>query len=131
MGKGFPLEKAPPSEIPYLFIFATGTGVGPIKALIESDALKVQLTTCHQGSPLHEHIECAVCLVCGPQPPRCAFLLPEEHGPAAQARERQLTRLYYGTFNPDMTAYKALIPEWEASGVEVRLTPSSGPEALV
>ncbi|CAK0742717.1 hypothetical protein CVIRNUC_001416 [Coccomyxa viridis] len=76
MGKGFPIEKAPPSKIPYLFIFATGTGVGGIKALIESDALK--------------------------------------------ARERQLTRLYYGTFNPDMTAYKALIPEWEASGVEVK-----------
>ena len=61
----------------------------------------------------------------GAAAPRCAFLLPDEHGPAAQARERQLTRLYYGTFNPDMTAYKALIPEWEASGVEVLLTPSA------
>ena len=49
MGKGFPIEKAPPSEIPYLFIFATGTGVGGIKALIESDALKVQLATCHHA----------------------------------------------------------------------------------
>ena len=41
MGKGFNLEKAPPAEFPYLFIFATGTGIGPIKALIESHALKV------------------------------------------------------------------------------------------
>ncbi len=34
-------------------------------------------------------------------------------------KERQLTRLYYGTFNPEMTAYKALIPEWQALGLEV------------
>ena len=37
----------------------------------------------------------------------------------AQAKERQLTRLYYGTFNPEMTAYKGLAAEWQASGVEV------------
>ena len=38
---------------------------------------------------------------------------------AVQVKERQLTRLYYGTFNPEMTAYKALIPEWQALGLEV------------
>lgn len=27
--------------------------------------------------------------------------------------------MYYGTFNPEMTAYKGLISEWQASGVEV------------
>ena len=43
MGKGFSVEKAPPAEFPYLFIFATGTGIGPIKSLIESHALKVAL----------------------------------------------------------------------------------------
>ena len=43
MCKGFPVEKVPPAEVPYLFIFATGTGIGPIKALIESDTLKVIL----------------------------------------------------------------------------------------
>ena len=53
MGKGFSVEKAPPAEFPYLFIFATGTGIGPIKALIESHALKVasghfsKQPTCH------------------------------------------------------------------------------------
>ena len=41
-----------------------------------------------------------------------------------QVKERQLTRLYYGTFNPEMTAYKDLIPEWQALGLEVR-APSS------
>ena len=72
-------------------------------------------------------VACWSCRMIGVQAAalRCAYSLPEQHSPAAQARERQLTRLYYGTFNPDMTAYKALIPEWEASGVEVRLTPSA------
>ena len=41
MGKGFSVESVPPAEVPYLFIFATGTGIGPIKALIESHALQV------------------------------------------------------------------------------------------
>lgn len=31
-----------------------------------------------------------------------------------------MTKLYYGTFNPESTAYKALIPEWQAAGMEVR-----------
>ena len=41
MGKGFPTQSVPPSQAPYLFIFATGTGIAPIKALIESGDLQV------------------------------------------------------------------------------------------
>ena len=41
MGNGFPLERAAPEQAPHLFIFATGTGISPIKALIESGELQV------------------------------------------------------------------------------------------
>lgn len=43
MGKGFPLDRAAPEQAPYLFIFATGTGISPIKALIESGELQVSV----------------------------------------------------------------------------------------
>ena len=46
MGKGFSVESIPPAEVPYLFIFATGTGIGPIKALIEAHALQVCFRPC-------------------------------------------------------------------------------------
>lgn len=75
MGKGFPVEKAPPAEFPYLFIFATGTGIGPIKALIASHALKVDFRgipikrTIAQGRSLF--LACAaVCMAA-----RCAMWL--------------------------------------------------------
>lgn len=64
MGKGFPIERAPPSEVPYLFIFATGTGIGPIKALIEANALQVrrkrvsQATAPILSAPKHVGLHC-------------------------------------------------------------------------
>ena len=36
-----------------------------------------------------------------------------------KASQRKDVRLYYGTFNPDKTAYKELLPEWEAAGIKV------------
>jgi NAD(P)H-flavin reductase len=39
MGNGFPVEKVPPEEFNTMLIFATGTGISPIKALIDSGAL--------------------------------------------------------------------------------------------
>lgn len=42
MGKGFPLHRAQPDQAPYLYIFATGTGISPIKALVESGELQVK-----------------------------------------------------------------------------------------
>lgn len=38
-GKGFPLERVPPADFPEMLIFATGSGIAPIKALIEAGAL--------------------------------------------------------------------------------------------
>lgn len=38
-GKGFPMERCPPSAFPTLLIFATGSGISPVRALIESGAL--------------------------------------------------------------------------------------------
>lgn len=42
MGKGFPIEKIPASEFPVVYIFATGSGISPIKALVESGALNAK-----------------------------------------------------------------------------------------
>ena len=40
-GPGFRIETAAPEEAPQVFMFATGSGISPIKALIESGALQV------------------------------------------------------------------------------------------
>lgn len=39
MGKGFPIDRAPSSQFQTVYLFATGSGISPIKALIESGAL--------------------------------------------------------------------------------------------
>ena len=41
IGSGFPVDRAPAEKYPTLVVFATGTGIAPIKALIESSALDV------------------------------------------------------------------------------------------
>ena len=41
MGQGFRMERAPAAELPTCLLFATGSGISPIKALIESDELQV------------------------------------------------------------------------------------------
>ena len=53
MGKGFRMERAPIADHPTCLLFATGSGISPIKALIESNELKVCL----------EHISYQVCCV--------------------------------------------------------------------
>eukprot|EP01025_Chloroclados_australasicus_P057254 TRINITY_DN7128_c0_g1_i3.p1 TRINITY_DN7128_c0_g1~~TRINITY_DN7128_c0_g1_i3.p1 ORF type:complete len:340 (-),score=26.92 TRINITY_DN7128_c0_g1_i3:456-1322(-) len=45
MGKGFPVDTVPASEYPDMLIFATGSGISPIKALIESGALDASSRT--------------------------------------------------------------------------------------
>ena len=42
MGKGFPVDRVPASDFDTMLIFATGTGISPIKALIDAGALDVQ-----------------------------------------------------------------------------------------
>lgn len=44
IGSGFPVDRAPAEKYPTLVVFATGTGIAPIKALIESSALDVSAT---------------------------------------------------------------------------------------
>ena len=51
MGKGFRMERAPTADHPTCLLFATGSGISPIKALKESNELKVWL----------EHISYQVC----------------------------------------------------------------------
>lgn len=38
---------------------------------------------------------------------------------STQAKQRKDVRLYYGTFNPDRTAYKESFAQWEAAGIKV------------
>lgn len=40
MGNGFNVDSVPPADFPTVLIFATGSGISPIKALIESGALQ-------------------------------------------------------------------------------------------
>ncbi|KAK9813944.1 hypothetical protein WJX73_005945 [Symbiochloris irregularis] len=42
MGKGFQVDKAPADKFPTVVIFATGTGISPIRSLIEADTLDVK-----------------------------------------------------------------------------------------
>ena len=39
--------------------------------------------------------------------------------PMGQVDKRKDVRIYYGTFNPDSTAYANLKAQWEAEGVRV------------
>lgn len=41
MGKGFKLDEAPPANYPEVIMFTAGTGIAPLKAIIESEALQV------------------------------------------------------------------------------------------
>lgn len=41
MGKGFPVDRVPPEKVSTILLFATGSGISPVKALIESGALEV------------------------------------------------------------------------------------------
>lgn len=52
MGKGFPIQRVPPEKVPNLYIFATGTGISPIKALIESGELQVKALRVMKGSDI-------------------------------------------------------------------------------
>jgi len=42
MGKGFNLAAVPVEEVPTLLLFATGSGIAPIRALIDSERLQVR-----------------------------------------------------------------------------------------
>ena len=53
-GPGFRMEKAGPKAASQVFIFATGSGITPIKALIESGNLQVSHETQTMG-PLFSH----------------------------------------------------------------------------
>ncbi|EFJ45138.1 hypothetical protein VOLCADRAFT_106094 [Volvox carteri f. nagariensis] len=72
MGKGFPLDRLPASNTTAVLMFATGSGISPIRAVIDSGTLA----------------------------------------------GRDIT-LYYGTRNTDSTAYRELLPDWQAKGVKV------------
>jgi len=41
MGKGFPIAKLPAEQYDTVLLFATGSGIAPVKALIESADLQV------------------------------------------------------------------------------------------
>lgn len=51
-GKGFQVEKVPPDQFPTLVIFATGSGISPVRSLIESGELQVSAPAFHQHLPV-------------------------------------------------------------------------------
>lgn len=46
MGKGFPIAKLPAERYSTILMFATGSGIAPVKALIESPDLQVAFLVC-------------------------------------------------------------------------------------
>lgn len=46
MGKGFPIAKLPAEQYSTILMFATGSGIAPVKALIESPDLQVAFRGC-------------------------------------------------------------------------------------
>ena len=59
MGKGFPVDKVPPTAFPKVLLFATGSGISPIKALIESGRLETgarQEVTLFYGTRSPDHM---------------------------------------------------------------------------
>lgn len=77
MGKGFPVEKVPADAFDTMLIFATGSGISPIKALIDAgdlDATDRQNVTLYYGAHDANSMAflswCASPVPCG-QPPMC------------------------------------------------------------
>mmetsp|Transcript_25027 Transcript_25027/g.69862 ORF Transcript_25027/g.69862 Transcript_25027/m.69862 type:complete len:305 (-) Transcript_25027:337-1251(-) len=61
MGKGFPIENLPTAECPCVALFATGSGISPVKALIESGSLeadKRSSVTLYFGAADEEAMAC-------------------------------------------------------------------------
>ena len=57
MGQGFRLESVPPADDPSILLFATGSGISPIRALIESGALRGRRSVrLYYGARTPEHM---------------------------------------------------------------------------
>ena len=122
IGSGFPVERAPADKFPTLVVFATGTGIAPIKALIDSASLDVRGPRARLRSATRaRRPPCRL----GPGEAGAAGSLECEDGERrarprpVQVARRKDVRVYYGTFNPDSTAYADQKAQWEAAGVRV------------
>ncbi|KAG2486349.1 hypothetical protein HYH03_014930 [Edaphochlamys debaryana] len=50
MGKGFPLDRLPAASTPAVLLFATGSGISPLRAVIDSGALAGRDVTLYYGT---------------------------------------------------------------------------------
>ncbi len=50
MGKGFPLDRLPASTTRAVLLFATGSGISPLRAVIDSGALAGRDVTLYYGT---------------------------------------------------------------------------------
>ncbi|GFR44733.1 hypothetical protein Agub_g6061 [Astrephomene gubernaculifera] len=50
MGRGFPLDRLPASSTPSVLLFATGSGISPIRAVLDSGALAGREVTLYYGT---------------------------------------------------------------------------------
>lgn len=113
-GPGFRVELIPPEAVPQVFIFATGTGISPIKALLESGALEAR------ARPLSSLSARA----------SATAQAPEELG-AMQTGRREKVKLFWGTHDAESTAYTGELDRWRAAGVEVELVHSTAGRGYV
>lgn len=75
MGKGFRMERAPAADHPTCLLFATGSGISPIKALIESNELQVSQNIVWEACCFSASFHCSLATL----PPACWHLDEQLH----------------------------------------------------
>ena len=70
MGKGFNLAAVPVEEVPTLLLFATGSGIAPIRALIDSERLQVRKSQSAELNESTSHSSMCLCQRCHPRQSR-------------------------------------------------------------
>ncbi len=111
MGKGFPVERV--AGVDNVLIFCTGSGISPVKALIEvrfgaiSWRRRLSAPCYIQSHPIPPSFSLS------PSPGTCAT-----QSGTLEASNRNVT-LYYGAKNEQAMAYFDLLGEWEKAGVKV------------
>lgn len=139
MGKGFPIGQLPADQYSTILMFATGSGIAPVKALIESPDLQVPVNRAqhylgygvcfafddHQwfvairlrlifyGDVVGDVFACKACVagMCVLFQNICSALLLHCRA-CMQAGQRKDVRLYYGTHSEAMTPFQQEAAEW-------------------
>ncbi len=148
MGKGFPLDRLPASTTSSVLLFATGSGISPLRAVIDSGALAGRDVTLYYGTRNpgacwgHSKVQHAGRVRAAMVPAgsgkvwgmnqaqaladaraaRCVLGL-RKRGVCSLKCSVFVCRMTDGCmadlYAADSTAYRELLPAWEAAGVKV------------